>query len=627
MKIKCMIDNLKYNNKPTGKEIGSIVNRLGREENVVEISVKELANKIIEGYSIKPAICGRKQDEWQEQQVFMVDVDDGLTIEQAINKSREIDIVPTFIYTSFSHTEKKHKFRLVFVVDEIITNIDEALAIQNILNQLFVGDEHCKNLNRIYFGGRSIVYENYNSVINVENILNKYSEKWYDKRLERKGVPNKYNINNINYIRYPKNPPTDDKEVNYNIQAIKEHNIKYLKSILDIEDNNKIVLETQQQFLDYIYKIDLAKLLNIDNHRSFNCIFHNDKNPSASIFPDPKTGNYIYSCNSNSCGVSYNIIGIIERLGNFKSRPKTYNFIKELFNLEIMETEWQKEQKEILIENLKAIHNGELEINCPQTYKNNKRILRYLEQMHLIALDNIYNEKLTDGEGNVLFFASRSYIADKLNLSANSLNKISQKLVVLAYHKLLNKIDDTEIPEDLLNKSKHINVKDNKNKYKHINYFSIPSYTYNLYAEIEQQGKKWKENKYTMKGVSREMFYRAEGKEVADRMYPQYKKITKQGKVVDRTTSKSSDERTLEIVRVIFSILEEKGYVMEKEIIDRLKWKYNKTKIEKQIKRSLQEILDSYDLIRIRANKKIKEQYRVAENGYPFIIVKFDNYI
>jgi hypothetical protein len=623
-----MIDNLKYNNKPTGKEIGSIVNRLGREENVVEISVKELANKIIEGYSIKPAICGRKQDEWQEQQVFMVDVDDGLTIEQAINKSREIDIVPTFIYTSFSHTEKKHKFRLVFVVDEIITNIDEALAIQNILNKLFNADEHCKNLNRIYFGGRSIVYENYNSVINVDELLNKYSDLCYNKRLGRKGVPNKYNINNINYIRYPKNPPADDKEVNYNIQAIKEHNIKYLKTILGIDDDNKIIFETQQQFLDYIFKIDLAKLLNIDNPKSFKCIFHDDNNPSASIFQDDETGNYIYKCNSNSCGVSYNIIGVIERLGNFKSRPKTYKFIKELFNLEIMETEWQKEQKEILIENLKVIYNGELEKNCPQAYKNNKNILRYLEQMHLIALDNIYNEKLTDEEGNVLFFASRSYIADKLNLSPNSLNKISQKLVVLAYHKLLNKLDDNEIPESLLKKSKCINIKYNDKNFKHINYFSIPSYTYNLYAEIEQQGKKWKDNHYTMKGVSREMFFRAEGKEVADKLYPQYKKITnKQGKEVDRTTTKTSDKRTAEIVKVIFDILDNQGYVTEREIVEKLKNKFGKTKTEIQIKRSLQEILDGYGLKKIRTNKEIKKQYGVVNNGYPFIIVKFDNYI
>jgi hypothetical protein len=288
-----------------------------------------------------------------------------------------------------------------------------------------------------------------------------------------------------------------------------------------------------------------------------------------------------------------------------------------------METDWQKEQKEILIENLKAIHNGELELNCPQAYKNNKRILRYLEQMHLIALDNVYNEKLTDDDGNVVFFASRSYIANKLNISPNSLGKISDKLVVLSYHQLLNKLDDGEIPESLLDKSKHINAKEKNENYKRVNYFSIPSYTYNLYNEIEEQGKRWKENNYTMKGVSREMFFRVEGKDVADKLYPQYKKITtKDGKEVDRTTSIKSDERTDEIALIIMSMINSNGYAIENEIVEELQDRYSKTFAQTQLKRSLQEILDAYDLQRVRANKQIKEELGITNKGYPFLLLK-----
>ncbi len=635
MMIKCMIDNVKFSSKPQGYEVGSIVKRLGNDNKIIEVTMSDLATKIIEGYTVKPAICGTKQAEWKEQQLFMVDVDDGLTIEQAIEKSRELDIIPAFIYTSFSHSEEHNKFRLVFVADKVIANIDEGLALQNILNKLYDADEHCKNLNRIYYAGRKIVYEDYESLINVENILNNYGGMCYNNKFGRKGVQDIYIISNNNYILYPKNPPTNTTEnkkgskphnnddINYNIQAIKEHNILYLKTILGIDDDNKIIFETQQQFLDYICKIDLSKLLGINYPRSFKCLFHNDNNPSAGIINDKETGNYIYNCTSGKCGVSYNIIGVIERLGNFNTRPKTYKFIKELFNLEIMDTEWQKEQKEILIENLKAIANGELEKNCPQAYKNNKRILRYLEQMHYIALDNIYSEKFTDDDGNVVFFASTSYIADKLNISQNSLGKISQKLVVLAYHQLLNKVDNNEINENLLKKSKKINAKNKNGKFKHINYFSIPSYTYNLYSSIEKQGEKWKDNHYTMKGVSREMFYRGEGKEVANYLYPQFKEVTIEARqVIDRTTTTASDEKTMDIVKVIFDILDDKGYVIEKEIVAELKGKYSKTFTEKQIKRSLKEILDAYDLQRIRANKKIKQKYGVASNGYPFLIVQ-----
>ena len=640
--IRCMLDRTYYNNKPQGKEIGGIQNRL----KATDITIKDLANELIRGSSFRPSFLnGKKEKDWINQQIFALDFDEDTTIQEELNRCKELNILPVFAYTSFSHTKEHHKIRLVFCIDEVIKDYNTASNIQTILMKLFNKcDIKCSNLSRLYFGGRTLIYEGYDNIVNYKELLTKYEDILCNEELGRKGVPNKDNIYILTISGTPKTPSIDIKDngelihynnkgitqsntsdINYNVQAIKDHNIKYLKTILNI-NNDTIVFETEQQFKDFIFKIDLSSLLGIDEPRSFKCIFHDDNSPSASIFQDIDTGNYIYKCNSNRCGVSYNIIGCIEVLGNFKSRPKTYRFIKDLFNLEIMETDWQKEQKEILMENLKAIHNGELELNCPQTYKNNKRILRYLEQMHYIALENVYNEKLTDDSGNVVFFASRSYIANKMNISQNSLGKISDKLVVLSYHNLLNKLDDEEIPDSLLDKSKHINAKDNKNKYKRVNYFSIPSYTYNLYKEIEEQGRQWKENHYTMKGVSREMFFRAEGKEVADKLYPQYKKITnRKGDIVDRTTSINSDNRTNEIAVIIIKKINDKGYIIEKEIVEELRSKYGKSFAQTQIKRSLKEILEGYDLKRIRCNKNLKEQYGVTGNGYPFIIVKNTN--
>ena len=78
-----------------------------------------------------------------------------------------------------------------------------------------------------------------------------------------------------------------------------------------------------------------------------------------------------------------------------------------------------------------------------------------------------------------------------------------------------------------------------------------------------------------MKGVSREMFFRVEGKDVADKLYPQYKKITtKDGKEVDRTTSIKSDERTDEIALIIMSMINSNGYAIENEIVEELQDRY-----------------------------------------------------
>lgn len=337
-------------------------------------------------------------------------------------------------------------------------------------------------------------------------------------------------------------------------------------------------------------------------------------------------GTYIYHC--FGCGVSYNIINLIEVLGNFKSRPQAYKFIREIFNLEIQETEWQKEQKEILQENRRILLNGELEKNCPQAYKNIKRNIKYLIQLLLIAEDNVCSEKFTDKNNNVVFFASNTFICNKLHMSENSSIEISKKNTLFAYHGLLNKVDDTEVNEEMLKRSKAIGANKENKKEKHINYYSIPSYTTNLFPFIEQQGQKWKNNNYTMKGLSREMFYRAEGESVANWLYPQYKEVYNKEikKVVPRTTTEISDIRTNKIVKIIFNILETREYVLEKEIIEELiadgEVNLTKSEAEKQLKKSIQEILLSYDLKRIRCNKEIKKLYNVDAEGYPFIIVR-----
>lgn len=346
-------------------------------------------------------------------------------------------------------------------------------------------------------------------------------------------------------------------------------------------------------------------MLEINNPYNFNCLFHNDRRPSASIYIH-QSGHYLYKCHSASCGKCYNILNIVEKLGGFKSRQKAHKFIREIFNIEFEETEFQKEQKALLMDNVLFLTNGEYREQCPTSYKNTSWNIEYLIKLHELAMNNVKNENLTDEEGSVAFFASTAYLCKELQLSPNSLTKISNKNALLAYHKLLNKLDENEIPEKMNERRKAISANNGNKNIKNINVFSIPSYTTDKIEEIEQQGIKWKENKYTMKGISREMFFRSEGKEVANWLYPQYKKVTENGQVVDRTTSVTSDERTHNIIKVMFHYIENKGYVTEKDVVYGLSNLYRYITTEEQIKKSLKEILDLYGLQRVRANKELK---------------------
>jgi len=670
MKIKMVIDEQKYSIKPQGKEIGTLVSRMTLEQ-VKEHSIEELKQSILDGKTNRPSNCGKGEDSWLSQQIFMIDIDneanlsDNIILDEyvkliegkknkvkflvgskqhidykdIIKHCKQINLIPNFIYTSFNHSEIQHKFRLVFILNKEINDINIAKKIQlYLMNSIGEVDEQCKNLNRPYFAGKEIVFDS-NNILDSNNIIelskdidiNYIPSKSNNISTSEKSPHNNINkLNNTNIIMGTKpllaNKSKSNND-NYNIKAIANRDIEYLKKKLN---HPHMIFNNNQEFCDYIFKeINLGELLEFSYPKSIRCIFHEDNNNSAGIFKNEQ-GYWIYNC--FGCGLSYNLLGVIEVLGKFRSRPKAYKFIREIFNLEMAETEWQKEQKELIEQNLRALDTGELEKNCPQTYKNIKSNLKYLRNLLRIAQDNVTTEKMTDNEDNVLFFASTKFICNSMGIKEGNAKEISKKNTLFAYHKLINKVDNSEAPKDLLKRSQAISINsiDKNKKYRHVNYYSIPSYNNMLFPEIEKQGKLWKENNYTIKGLSREMFFRKEGQKVANWLYPQYKQVfdKQQEMVVDRKTTFRSDKRTEKIVEFIMWYIDELNYCLEKDIICNLvldeELKIKKSEAERQIKKSLPEILDGYGLQRIRAKKLIKEQLGITDKGYPFIIVKND---
>lgn len=172
MNIECMYYNKKFANKPQGYEIAEVQNNLIK----TDISIENLANGLSHGATFKPALLnGRKSSDWTQQQLFALDFDHDTTIEEQLNKCKELEIHPCFGYTSFSHTEQEHHFRLVFCTDKIITDIETRNKLQNTLISLFdKSDNVTKDCTRIFFGGKSLICDSYNNRINAQQIIDKY---------------------------------------------------------------------------------------------------------------------------------------------------------------------------------------------------------------------------------------------------------------------------------------------------------------------------------------------------------------------------------------------------------------------------------------------------------------------
>lgn len=172
--IICMFDSQKYSSKPAKEQIGYIKNRISKLR-MQEYRLEEIQDNIISGMTIIPSgIKGNAQENWKKQQIFLVDFDNTykgeklykenprhVTVEKILNYCRKINFEPTFIYTTFSNSEKQNKFRLAYVFEEPITEYLLASQIPQKLLEIFKDfypDTSKQNLSDIFFGGKEIVY-------------------------------------------------------------------------------------------------------------------------------------------------------------------------------------------------------------------------------------------------------------------------------------------------------------------------------------------------------------------------------------------------------------------------------------------------------------------------------------
>ena len=177
MILRMNIDTGEYKEKPSAYA-GAIRKRLCNVESIRNVTPEQLIECVKRGRTFTPAeMTGTTGDTWQSQQVICADIDndtgkkdaDGrkiridnpLTPEQASEVMRNYGIDPYFMYYSFSNGENWPKFRIVLILDEVITDPGEAIDLANRFNGIFnAAAEHCADTSsednaRYFFGGRA----------------------------------------------------------------------------------------------------------------------------------------------------------------------------------------------------------------------------------------------------------------------------------------------------------------------------------------------------------------------------------------------------------------------------------------------------------------------------------------
>jgi len=165
--------------KPIKSEIGKINNNLKHRINIT--SATQLNDLLVNnGFSWSPAIFKdnkRKNANWLEQSIYVLDFDDGITPETVIERCKRNGIIPNLLYTTFSDSPSKRKFRAVFFLDEIINDSKDGKFIQINLMRLFPEcDAMCKDLSRFFYGGLEtiLINETLNNKTVLYDILNTF---------------------------------------------------------------------------------------------------------------------------------------------------------------------------------------------------------------------------------------------------------------------------------------------------------------------------------------------------------------------------------------------------------------------------------------------------------------------
>ena len=180
-KVRVHVDTKSYKEKELAKkEFEKIKVRVQRNTNSVEVTLHELIDAIEKGKAVSPAVMkGTKAEDFIEQQVFMVDIDNKrkeipkLTVEEAITICEKYCLPLSFYYFSFSHTAEIPKYRLVFVMNEVITDtVLRATIMQRLIELFEQADTSCKNADRIFLGtNKKAKILDLKSRITLDNIL------------------------------------------------------------------------------------------------------------------------------------------------------------------------------------------------------------------------------------------------------------------------------------------------------------------------------------------------------------------------------------------------------------------------------------------------------------------------
>lgn len=147
-----------------------------------ELTIEELENHIRKGFPIAHQFTdGRRQkSHFKSAELLFADIDHGFTLEQALEHPFIKDNA-TFIYTTPSHSEAEHRFRIIFVLERCIFDANNYEAMYGALLNQIPSDPNVKSCTQFFYGSSNAEIYWIGKSLN-DKLINKMITEGLEKR-------------------------------------------------------------------------------------------------------------------------------------------------------------------------------------------------------------------------------------------------------------------------------------------------------------------------------------------------------------------------------------------------------------------------------------------------------------
>ncbi|MDT2125567.1 hypothetical protein [Enterococcus faecalis] len=614
--MKCYLSSIKNSEKPNSSMVKAISTTILKE--LVDISLEELAIEISEEGKtvVLSELSEQKLSKYTPivgQEIIMLDFDNKDENNQYTIADLEQDTFmlenACFIYRTFSDDDSNvDKFRVVFHLDKLITMNSEIEEIYRRLFEMYPqADRSVGQTSRMFFGSNK-GYE----VID------------WDNNLDTSKLLEPTNTDIYKGIEAISGEMIDNSIPNY--ELLKLGRLDIVKEKLG--DNYKQEFPDDYNAMNYFKSLDMREFLELSDENPFYDIFHEETEPSASVFYAEKYGIFLYKCFSESHPYCGNIISLLERYLKISS-IEVVNLLVEISSSKVTNTSKLGQSKFNAQKFKKELQSGELEENYPELYKY---FSRYQVEIPII-LDFMYDYVYTDenGELRYLNYYSINNLAKQLARATNkkkiSIDRTRQILYHMIVTEVVKKKPESEIPENIFN-NLILEQKKDSNKLRTSNIYEPTNLTDENKGNSEGIAKILRENKVTVGSLSYELVYRLFGEEKAYQDFPQsyepliQRKMIKMSKT-NSNISQASEKLEKTAVKIIMNEIEKKGYVYEKDVISKLakarRLKINDTK--RKFQKIRVDVYNKYDLERERLTKELYQKFNIQESYTSKVVI------